>query len=459
MSTESLEDAIDDPVETARESIFNVGQTGHTHWIEEQKSWSETCYLGNFSFLPNLRVEGPDAKELFADLSVNNFDDYEVGSQSKHVIQCNADGKLISDGIHMRRGENEYTYGTQCMPRGYRDGVPFPANWITYNLETGDYDATAEMLEEDIYQVQGPKAVTVVEEVTDDDVRSIDFMHYREIEIAGHDVYALRHGMGGEPGFELHVPREHGDEIWNTIAEVGEEYGIRQIPKASLPLVLPLVIGLPQAGFDYIPAVFGDDMTGYREWLDTDTFGSVFAVEGSFEADDISDYYRSPIEYGWDYIDFDHDFVGQEALAEEMENPERTLVTLEWKDEDVFEVFRSFFDSGAHYKFMDMPQKPGFTVRSDEVRKDGDLVGATTNRAYYYEARQMISLCTIDVEHAEPGTEVTVVWGEGDRPTRSPTVEDHDLQKEVQARVAPSPYKEDRRTKGVEGERLATPGD
>jgi vanillate/3-O-methylgallate O-demethylase len=46
----------------------------------------------------------------------------------------------------------------------------------------------------------------------------------------------------------------------------------------------------------------------------------------------------------------------------------------------------------------------------------------------------MLSLCTIDVEHADVGTEVTVVWGEAGTP-----------QKEIRATVAPAPYKQDNR--------------
>jgi vanillate/3-O-methylgallate O-demethylase len=46
----------------------------------------------------------------------------------------------------------------------------------------------------------------------------------------------------------------------------------------------------------------------------------------------------------------------------------------------------------------------------------------------------MISLCTIDVEQSEPGTEVTVLWGNPGEP-----------QKEIRATVAPAPYKQDNR--------------
>ena len=70
---------------------------------------------------------------------------------------------------------------------------------------------------------------------------------------------------------------------------------------------------------------------------------------------------------------------------------------------------------------------------SDKVLKKGNLVGVTTSRGYSYYFRQMISLCTIDVEHSEPGTDVSVIWGNSGEP-----------QKEIRAKVAPAPYKQDR---------------
>jgi vanillate/3-O-methylgallate O-demethylase len=46
----------------------------------------------------------------------------------------------------------------------------------------------------------------------------------------------------------------------------------------------------------------------------------------------------------------------------------------------------------------------------------------------------MLSLCVIDVEHGEPGTDVTVVWGNPGEP-----------QREIRAKVAAAPYKKDSR--------------
>jgi vanillate/3-O-methylgallate O-demethylase len=46
----------------------------------------------------------------------------------------------------------------------------------------------------------------------------------------------------------------------------------------------------------------------------------------------------------------------------------------------------------------------------------------------------MLSLCTIDISYSEPGTNVTVVWGNPGEP-----------QREIRATVAQAPYKQDNR--------------
>ena len=73
--------------------------------------------------------------------------------------------------------------------------------------------------------------------------------------------------------------------------------------------------------------------------------------------------------------------------------------------------------------------------------KDGKTVGVSTYTGYTYNERAMISLALVDVEHSEPGTEVTLVWGEEGRGSSKPTVERH-VQAEIRATVAAVPYAE-----------------
>jgi syringate O-demethylase len=67
----------------------------------------------------------------------------------------------------------------------------------------------------------------------------------------------------------------------------------------------------------------------------------------------------------------------------------------------------------------------------------------------------MLTLAILDVEHCEPGTEVTFVWGEEGGGSAKPTVERH-VQTQIRAIVSPVPYAEvARKSYAEEGWRTA----
>lgn len=81
----------------------------------------------------------------------------------------------------------------------------------------------------------------------------------------------------------------------------------------------------------------------------------------------------------------------------------------------------------------------------DEERKDGAHVGEATHPGYSFSGREFVSPCFLDPELAEPGTEVTVIWGDGEAGADNPRVVPHSRQKEVSAEVVSAKYTPDRR--------------
>jgi glycine cleavage system aminomethyltransferase T len=132
-------------------------------------------------------------------------------------------------------------------------------------------------------------------------------------------------------------------------------------------------------------------------------------------------------------IKFDHDFVGREALEEIKAKPNRKMVTLVWNKDDIMDVYRSQLEPGERYKDMFEPLDYSFDgifmYHADLVLKDGKEIGISTGRMLSDNYREMISLCSIDSEYGELGTEVIVLWG--DPGTR---------QKEIRAIVSRFPF-------------------
>ena len=75
---------------------------------------------------------------------------------------------------------------------------------------------------------------------------------------------------------------------------------------------------------------------------------------------------------------------------------------------------------------------------------NGKVIGISTWTGYSANVRRILSLGTIDAEFAEPGTEVTLVWGE-DQPSPKVQVEQH-VPFKIRATVMPAPLVEKART-------------
>lgn len=233
MSDRSLEDALQtvgNAVELLRNSqigpyAFPVVPAEFTNWRDEQRSWRDTCALFDQSHhMTDLYLEGPDVLKLLSDLGVNTFKNFKV-NQAKQFVACNHDGYVIGDAILFYLAENRLSLV----------GRPSALNWVQYNLETGGYAASAERDERSAvnrgtrksfrYQVQGPHALKVMEKVTGKPAPDIRFFNMDVLKVAGRDVRALRHGMVGQPGWELFGPWEHGEEVRDAIIKAGREYG------------------------------------------------------------------------------------------------------------------------------------------------------------------------------------------------------------------------------------------
>ena len=405
------------------EGYFTIrwGEPEYTDWMDESMSWKESCYIGDWSFLWERWFRGPEVLKLFSDISAASFQKFDIG-QAKHCIHCNEAGKIIHEGIFVRMGEEEYLlFGRGCF-------------WATYNLERGNYNVTTEPEDWFNLQVSGPNAIALLEKSSGESLRDVKYMHLHKIQIRGKWMWAMRQGMAGEPGFELVGPHKWKEEIIQTLIEDGKEFGCRKLGGRTV-FINHLEACFPTIITDYIPAMFSADLSDYLAAFKASMPASMTTLNiyGSFEGQDISDYYRSPIELGWSkVVKFDHGFIGREALEKEMANPRRIIRTLVWNAEDVIDVYASMFKKEDHFDFIEFPrfQRGGMYV--DKVMKNGKLVGTTSSYGYSYYFREMLCLAVVDVDQATIGNQVSIIWGAPGH-----------LQKEIRATVAPAPYKPD----------------
>jgi len=369
---------------------------------------------------------------------VNSFKNFKVNT-AKQFVATNHRGYVIGDAILFYLSENRFNLV----------GRPPAANWVQFNVETGKYNATCERDERSAqnngrrktfrYQVQGPNALRLMEKILGRTPPEVRFFAMDTFNIGGHDVRALRHGMVGQPGWELFGPWEHGDAVRDAIVEAGQEFGIRQVGARTYPTSCLESGWIPSP----LPAIYtGDEMKPYRQWLTGKSYEAMASLGGSFISRNIEDYYLTPYDLGYGpFVKFDHDFVGRAGLEQMSAHPARQKVTLLWNGDDVARAFKTMSDDGDITKYIDTPLANYATLPYDRVMKSGKVVGVSTYTGYTYNERSWLSLGIVNNEQAAPGTEVTLVWGEEGRGTTKPTVERH-KQAEIRATVAPVPISE-----------------
>jgi syringate O-demethylase len=411
-----------------------------TNWRDEQRAWQETCVLFDLSYHMNdLRVGGPDALGLLSNLAVNSFEGF-TGDRAKHFVPCSPDGYVIGDVILFALEDDSYDLVGRA-----------PAlNWVLYHAETGGYDVTVDLdlrsaLRDDgrrrsyRFQVQGPSAMQVIERALGGAPPELKFFRTTAVTIAGKAVRALRHGMVGQPGWELHGPWDERDAVLEALLTAGAEVGLRRVGGRAYSSNTLESGWIPSP----LPAVYsGESTKAYREWLPATGYEGSASIGGSFVSEDIEDYYFTPWDLGYgSYVVFDHDFVGREALEEMSGGEHRRKVTLALDDDDVMRVLGTMFRKEERAKFVDWPSAVYSLHPYDRVEVDGKTVGVSTWIGYSSNEGKMLTLAVLDAEHAEPGAEVTFVWGEEDGGTTKPTVEPH-VQAEIGAVVGPVPYVE-----------------
>jgi aminomethyltransferase len=173
------------------------------------------------SHMGDIRLAGPQALEAVQHISMNDASRLAIG-QAQYSALLYPAGTFVDDVIVHRLGQDQYLL---VINAGTREK---DFDWVREN--TRRFDCAVENLSDDFTQIaiQGPKAVDLLERLTDADLRKVKFYWVTHGTVCGLDNILMgRTGYTAEDGFEIYIPADEATSarVWYEILAAGKELG------------------------------------------------------------------------------------------------------------------------------------------------------------------------------------------------------------------------------------------
>ncbi|MEQ8425017.1 MAG: glycine cleavage system aminomethyltransferase GcvT, partial [Cyclobacteriaceae bacterium] len=190
--------------------------------IEEHMTVREGVGVFDVSHMGEFTLKGPNALDLIQRVTSNDASKL-VDGQAQYSCLPDEKGGIVDDLIVYKVKDNDYLLVVNAGNIG-KDW-----NWISKFNTKG---VEMKNISDDIclFAVQGPKAVGVLQKLTNTDLSSIKYYHFAVGEFAGaSEVVMSNTGYTGSGGFEIYVHKDNALKVWNAIFDAGKDVGIKPI--------------------------------------------------------------------------------------------------------------------------------------------------------------------------------------------------------------------------------------
>ncbi|ADQ66434.1 glycine cleavage system aminomethyltransferase T [Halogeometricum borinquense DSM 11551] len=313
----------------------------------EHTAVRESVGIFDVSHMGEIEVSGPDATRLMQRLTTNDVTLLDPGD-SQYAMITDAEGTILDDTVVYRLPDEE-TDRYLFIPNAGHD-EEMHDRWTSHRDEW-ELDARIANTTEEwaMFAVQGPDAKDAVVAAADGDVGSLSKFEATYEDVVGVRSWVARTGYTGEDGFEILCPVEEAETVWNAFVEDHESQPCGLGARDTLRMEMGFLL----SGEDFDP-----------------------------ESEP-----RNPYEAGVGFtVKLDTEFVGRDALEGiDEEGVEEKFVGLKLLDRGV--------------------PRHGYDI----VDADNHVVGHVTSGTMSPTLGEPIALGYVPVEHADPGTTLSVV--------------------------------------------------
>lgn len=269
-----------------------------------------------------VEVTGEDAADFLDKIFLNNISNLKNGHE-RYTCMLNKDAEIIDDVVIFRFEEQKFWISTLF--------AHYLIPWLDAHKGSARVEYTDITKAWDMYAVQGPKSLEVINSLVADPVGGQKFFSIADNDIDDIPVKINRAGFTGEKlGYEVYISSDKSSEVEEKIRMAVEKFGGREVTEFQvMAWTLPT-----EAGFYY--------MRDLR--------------------------HVNPLEVGLDKgINWEKEFIGRDALLKiKDEGPAREVVGFTVEEADI------------HIKGRHMGNEGEYVI------KDGECVGRCTKIVYSY---------------------------------------------------------------------------
>ena len=191
--------------------------------IKEHKAVRDSVGLFDVSHMGEAYLRGPAARQVVDRLTTNACASAPPG-KAVYTLLCRPDGGVVDDCIFYKKSDDEFFVIVNAS------NTAKDLAWLREHASVGcDIDDVSD--DTALIAVQGPKAVAMVDAMTDVRVAELPSFAFTEATIAGVRCMIARTGYTGEDGFELAMPNDGAVAVWNALLDAA-------LPIGGLPIGL-----------------------------------------------------------------------------------------------------------------------------------------------------------------------------------------------------------------------------
>ncbi|MEM6643501.1 MAG: glycine cleavage system aminomethyltransferase GcvT, partial [Bacteroidota bacterium] len=166
-------------------------------------------------------VKGPNALALIQWISSNDASKLEVG-MAQYAYLPNSTGGIVDDLLIYRTDLEEYMLVVNAS------NIEKDWKWIS---SQNRWNAALSNISEEtvLLAVQGPKAIEMLQTLTDVPLSEIPYYRFKKDLLAGQEMIISATGYTGSGGFELYIPKQKAESVWQELFKAGKEFGLKPI--------------------------------------------------------------------------------------------------------------------------------------------------------------------------------------------------------------------------------------